>query len=55
MRPCVRGRRFTGLISFRTMLRRVLCNVPTLGHHHSAEIYDDQSSLDGCYSEYRGI
>jgi hypothetical protein len=20
------------------------CNVPTLGHHHSAEIYDDQSS-----------
>jgi hypothetical protein len=21
-----------------------LCNVPTLGHHHSAEIYDDQSS-----------
>ena len=22
----------------------VKCNVPTLGHHHSAEIYDDQSS-----------
>jgi hypothetical protein len=21
-----------------------LCNVPTLGHHHRAEIYDDQSS-----------
>jgi hypothetical protein len=21
-----------------------ICNVPTLGHHHSAEIYDDQSS-----------
>jgi len=21
-----------------------LCNVPTLGHHHSVEIYDDQSS-----------
>jgi hypothetical protein len=20
------------------------CNVPTLGHHHSAEVYDDQSS-----------
>jgi hypothetical protein len=20
------------------------CNVPTLGHHHRAEIYDDQSS-----------
>jgi hypothetical protein len=20
------------------------CNVPTLGHHHSAELYDDQSS-----------
>jgi hypothetical protein len=21
-----------------------VCNVPTLGHHHSAEVYDDQSS-----------
>jgi hypothetical protein len=48
-------RRFTGLISFRTMLHRVLledkqfssredCNVPNLGHHHRVEIYDDQSS-----------
>jgi hypothetical protein len=24
-----------------------LCNVPTLGHHHSAEVYDDQSSQMG--------
>jgi hypothetical protein len=24
-----------------------LCNVPTLGHHHRAEIYDDQSSQMG--------
>ena len=23
------------------------CNVPTLGHHHRAEIYDDQSSQMG--------
>jgi hypothetical protein len=23
------------------------CNVPTLGHHHSAEVYDDQSSQMG--------
>jgi hypothetical protein len=23
------------------------CNVPTLGHHHSAEVYDDQSSQRG--------
>jgi hypothetical protein len=23
---------------------RLVCNVPTLGHHHSAEVYDDQSS-----------
>jgi hypothetical protein len=22
----------------------MFCNVPTLGHHHRAEIYDDQSS-----------
>jgi hypothetical protein len=22
----------------------IYCNVPTLGHHHRAEIYDDQSS-----------
>jgi hypothetical protein len=23
------------------------CNVPTLGHHHSVEVYDDQSSQMG--------
>jgi hypothetical protein len=97
MRPWVRCRSFTGLISSRTVFHRVLqftslygiqgvecaivhrwmgstmylvgghgilvfyfggfgyclrtsnflagnCNVPTLGHHHRAEIYDDQSS-----------
>jgi hypothetical protein len=22
----------------------IICNVPTLGHHHSTEVYDDQSS-----------
>jgi hypothetical protein len=22
----------------------MVCNVPTLGHHHIAEVYDDQSS-----------
>jgi hypothetical protein len=26
------------------MLCMSICNVPTLGHHHSAEGYDDQSS-----------
>ena len=26
---------------------RRCCNVPTLGHHHSAEVYDDQSSQMG--------
>jgi hypothetical protein len=25
-------------------VRHSWCNVPTLGHHHSAEIHDDQSS-----------
>jgi hypothetical protein len=27
--------------------RECFCNVPTLGHHHSAEVYDDQSSQMG--------
>jgi hypothetical protein len=27
------------------------CNVPTLGHHYIAEVYDVQSSQNGCYSE----
>jgi hypothetical protein len=27
-----------------TLIAAIFCNVPTLGHHHRAETYDDQSS-----------
>jgi len=32
-----------------------LCNVPTLGHHHSVEVYDDQSSQMGVIASTRVI
>jgi hypothetical protein len=32
------------LLEDKQFSRREDCNVPTLGHHHIAEIYDDQSS-----------
>jgi hypothetical protein len=31
------------------------CNVPTLGHHHSVEVYDDQSSQMGFIESTRVI
>jgi hypothetical protein len=31
------------------------CNVPTLGHHHSVEVYDDQSSQMGVIASTRVI
>jgi hypothetical protein len=31
------------------------CNVPTLGHHHSVEVYDDQSSQMGVIESTRVI
>jgi hypothetical protein len=32
-----------------------MCNVPTLGHHHSVEVYDDQSSQMGVIASTRVI
>jgi hypothetical protein len=34
--------------------RHIPYNVPTLGHHHSAEVYDDQSSQMGVIESTRG-
>jgi hypothetical protein len=30
-----------------SIISQVVCNVPTLGHHHSVEVYDDQGSQMG--------
>jgi hypothetical protein len=45
--PCARPSTSLSKSQNWSNMTQVLCNVPTLGHHHRAKIYDDQSSQMG--------
>jgi hypothetical protein len=55
--PKVDMHKFDGsnLVGWVSQMEQYLCNVPTLGHHHSVEVYDDQSSQMGVIASTRVI